>query len=64
MGLDISNISDLNYDPDLDFTPYSTPLKEDGSRSGSRDHELDQRTPTNSTDVVRNLNKKFSDVAE
>ena len=69
MNLDISDISGLDTITNLDldnFTPYSTPMKnEHGSRSGGSNPEESSRTPTNtSEEVVQNLNKKFSSVCE
>ena len=66
MNLDISDIGDLDTisNLDLDFTPYSTPMKnEHSSRSGESNPE--SRTPTNTSEkVVQNLTKKFSSVIE
>ena len=69
MNLDISDIGDLDTMNNLDldnFTPYSTPMKnEHGSRSGGSNPGESSKTPTNtSEEVVQNLNKKFSSVSE
>lgn len=64
-NLDISDVGELDDSTDLDFTPYgtpfSTPMKERGSRSGSRVSNDPQR-PVSAADVVQNLNQKFSQV--
>ena len=66
MNLDISEVGDMDTisNLDLNFTPYSTPMKNEyGSRSGGSNPE--SRTPTNtSEEVVQNLTKKFSSVIE